>query len=143
MPHLKAHSANSVLFGCIDDRLSDADTTFIHSLHGGAFHPSMAGGGGAFLNEQDRDSAVKQITAAYQINHITDVYLESHTDCGAYRLAGIEFKDRTEELKRLRADLKQAATQVQAALNRAGAKAGEVAIHTRVITPTGQLLAAS
>ena len=118
------HTAKSVFFGCIDDRLVEPDVAFIKQLKGGAFNPKIAGGGIAFLTEEDRHSALKQVAASYRINHITDVYLESHTDCGAYRLAGITFDNPTAEA-------------VRDTLIEAGAQEGEVSIHVRVVDPEG------
>lgn len=140
MSTITPHTAKSVFFGCIDDRLVEADVAFIKKLEGGAFHPKIAGGGIAFLTEEDRRSALKQIAASYRINHITDVYLESHTDCGAYKLAGITFDDPITETRRLYEDLDRAAEAVRNTLIEAGAQEGEVAVHLRVVDPDGQLV---
>lgn len=137
------HTAKSVFFSCIDDRLSPAGAASIAGLPGGAFHPSMAGGGAAFLSDEDRPAALKQVVAAYKINGITDVYLQSHTDCGAYRLAGVTFETPEEELKRLQDDLTQAAKTVRQALHEAGAEDGSVTVHTEVVDPAGTSLASS
>ncbi|MDB5178815.1 MAG: hypothetical protein JWN01_758 [Patescibacteria group bacterium] len=140
MSTIAPHTAKSVFFGCIDDRLVDADVAFIKQLKGGAFSPKIAGGGIAFLSEDDRRSAIKQVVAAYMINHVTDIYIESHTDCGAYNLAGITFASPTEEAGRLYTDLDQAAEAVHDALITAGAEEGEVTVHTRVVDPGGHLV---
>jgi carbonic anhydrase len=132
------HTAKAVLFTCIDDRLNETSSAFIQGLNGGAFHPSLAGGGLAFLDDAYRASALQQIIAAYKINHITDIYLQSHTDCGAYRLSGVTFASPEDELRRLYADLDQAATIIRPALAEAGAAPDEVAIHLEVVDPTGQ-----
>jgi carbonic anhydrase len=134
------NTAKAILFSCIDDRLVQADDTFI-AAHGGAFHASLAGGGAAFLDAADRAVALKQIVAAYKINHATTVYLESHTDCGAYRLAGVTFASPEAEITRLYADLAQAAGYIKAALLEAGATESELVIETRVINPAGQFIA--
>lgn len=134
------HTAKCLFFGCIDDRLAGPDDAFIATLEGSAFHPNMAGGGAAFLSTDDRTSALKQIVAAYKINHITDVYLQSHTDCGAYRLAGVSFDSPEQEIERLYADLEQAAGHIRTALAEAGAPDNEVQLHLRVVDPTGRLL---
>jgi carbonic anhydrase len=137
--HAQPHFAKNVFFGCIDDRLVKPHAEYIESV-GGAFAPAVAGGGLAFVSEMESLTALKQVAAAYQINHITDAYLESHTDCGAYRLAGAVFTSPTDELLQLYHDLDQAAELVQQALVEAGARPGEVTIHTRVVNPGGELL---
>jgi carbonic anhydrase len=119
------HFAKNVFFACIDDRLV------------GAFYAAVAGGGLAFVNPTDQNTALKQVTAAYTINHITDVYLESHTSCGAYKLSGVEFSNPAEELERLYADLDKASELVLSALHHAGAAEGEIRIHARVVSPDG------
>jgi carbonic anhydrase len=126
------HFAKSVLFACIDDRLVKPHAQFIDSI-GGAFAPAVAGGGLAFVSELESQTALKQVAAAYQINHVTDVYLESHTDCGA------TFQSPTEEIARLYEDLDQATKLVEQALATSGAKPGEVKIHTRVVDPSGDV----
>ena len=132
------HTAKSVFFGCIDDRLTQADSKFIAD-HGEAFHPNLAGGGAAFIDTAERTVALKQIVAAYQINNATEIYIESHTDCGAYRLAGITFSSPDAEIARLYADLDLAAKYVTTALTAAGADPSRVTVHTRVVDPTGKL----
>jgi carbonic anhydrase len=131
------HFAKNVFFACIDDRLVEAHLRFIIEL-GGAFFPSVAGGGLAFVSDTDQDTAIKQVVAAYNINHINHVYLESHTDCGAYRLAGVSFASPAEELVRLYADLDRAAKVVEEALQQAGAAPGQVKVHVRVVNPAGE-----
>jgi len=133
------HFAKSLFFACIDDRLAAPDFEYIKQI-GGAFVPALAGGGLAIISRDTRAAAVAQITLAYQINRITDVYLQSHTDCGAYRLAGVSFESPQTELEHLYADLHQAKTIVSAALEAAGAKPGDVTIHLRVVDPSGHLL---
>jgi carbonic anhydrase len=132
------HTAKNVFFSCIDDRLVKADFAFLESI-GDAFHARIAGGGAAFADEADRHAALKQITASYKINHITDVYLQSHTDCGAYRLAGVTFQDHADEIDRLYADLERAERYIHEALLAAGAADGEVTVHLRVVDPGGRL----
>jgi carbonic anhydrase len=140
VPSVQPHTAKAAYFSCIDDRLAVAGARFLASLEGGAFHPAMAGGGAAFLTKDTRTSALKQVAAAYTINHVTDIYLESHTDCGAYRLAGVTFDSPEQELERLLSDLVQAAALVHGALAGAGAAEGEITIHLRVVNPTGRVL---
>ena len=130
------HFAKNVLFACIDDRLVESHLHFIIEI-GGAFYPAVAGGGLAFVNPQERDTAIKQVVASYLINHVDTVYLESHTDCGAYRLAGVTFNGKDDEISKLYADLSQASKLVTQALAEAGAKPGEVKIITRVVDPEG------
>ncbi len=130
------HTAKSVFFGCIDDRLIKADADFI-AAHGDSFWASLAGGGAAFLAPEDRAVALKQIMVSYMVNQAQRVYLQSHTNCGAYRLAGVTFSSHEEELKRLYADLDQAATDVRAALIEAGAKPSDIHISTQVVDPAG------
>ena len=138
MPNPLPHTAKSIFFCCIDDRLSQASLERIAQLEGGAFHSSIAGGGLAFLSAEDRTTALKQVVAAYKINGITDVYLQSHTDCGAYRLSGITFTDTTAELSRLDSDLGQASQIISQALTEAGAT--HVQIYTEVVDPSGKTL---
>ncbi len=130
------HFAKNMFFGCIDDRLVELHLHFIIEI-GGAFYAAVAGGGLAFVDTAERDTAIKQVVASYLINHIDTVYLESHTECGAYRLAGITFTDRRDEITKLYNDLDRAAQLVQEALASAGAKPGEVKILTRVVDPVG------
>ncbi|HVQ44837.1 MAG TPA: hypothetical protein VMT30_07825 [Candidatus Saccharimonadia bacterium] len=137
--HTIPHTATSVLFGCIDDRLTAADSEFINQ-HGGAFHPALAGGGAAFLDPEARSVALSQIVAAYRIAGATTIYLESHTDCGAYRLAGVRFDSLAAEIDRLTADLKQAAKYVKAALIQADAPTDAIEIFIRIINPAGHEL---
>jgi carbonic anhydrase len=134
-PAIKEHSAKNVFFSCIDDRLSAKHSAFVKTI-GGAFCPSLAGGALAFVLPEQRDIALLQVVAAYKINQINHVYLESHTDCGAYKLAGIVFKDQAEETKRLRSDLERAKSEVQSALTAAGAKPGEVEVVATIVSPS-------
>ena len=136
MSNLSPHFAKSVVFTCIDDRLASTEAQFITEV-GGAFHSAIAGGALAIISKLEQETALKQILAAYAINHIDNVYLESHTDCGAYKLSGAIFHTSTEEVSRLYSDLDQAAEIVTGALIKAGAKPGEVTVHTRVIDPSG------
>jgi len=132
----RAHFAKNVFFGCIDDRIVESHLKFIIKI-GGAFYPAVAGGGLAFIDLSERDTSLTQVTASYQINHIDTVYVESHTDCGAYRLAGVIFASPEEELSRLYRDLDTASDLIKDALLKAGAGLGEVKIHTRVVDPDG------
>jgi carbonic anhydrase len=133
------HFAKNVFFGCIDDRLVESHLKFIIEI-GGAFYPAVAGGGLAFVSESDRGTALKQVAASYKINHVNNVYLESHTDCGAYALSGAVFQDAEGELSKLYADLDQASELIRSALKEAGAQDGEVTLHTRVVDPSGHFL---
>jgi carbonic anhydrase len=132
------HFAKNVLFACIDDRLVESHLKFIIKI-GGAFYPAVAGGGLAFVSAQEHDTALKQVAASYKINQVNHVYLESHTDCGAYALSGAKFASASEELVRLYSDLDKAKAQVEAALLEAGAKPGEVEVHVRVVNPAGEI----
>jgi carbonic anhydrase len=130
------HFAKNVFFGCIDDRLVESHLKFIIKLNG-AFYPAVAGGGLAFVNPAEQATALKQVVASYKINGINNVYLESHTDCGAYRLSGAIFHSAVEELARLYADLDRAAELVHDALHQAGAGEDEVQVSVRVVDPAG------
>jgi carbonic anhydrase len=130
------HFAKNVYFGCIDDRLVQPHISFVNMI-GGAFCPALAGGALAFTFPEQRDTALKQIIAAYSINHIDHIYIESHTDCGAYGMAGIVFNDFDEEVRRLYQDLEFAKTQVVAALLRAGAQSTDFKVVTRLVDPEG------
>jgi carbonic anhydrase len=135
------HTAKAVILTCIDDRLSSATAKFLAGLPGGAFHPALAGGGAALLSEDTREAALKQIVAAYQINRVSTVYLESHTDCGAYRLAGVTFDGPEQETARLYSDLDRAAELVKAALAGVSAPTSEITVTCRVVDPAGQTIA--
>ncbi|HEY6736641.1 MAG TPA: hypothetical protein VI322_02895 [Candidatus Saccharimonadia bacterium] len=124
----------------MDERLEEAIESEIHQINGGAFHAALAGGGAAFTFAGDRATALKQVVAAYKINQITDVYLESHLECGAYGLAGVTFTDRTAEIARLHDDLEAAKTTILAALAEAGAPTGAVTVHTAVVDFKGNHL---
>lgn len=136
------HTAKAILFTCMDERLSNHIETILHSLPGGAFHAALAGGGGAFSFESDQAVALKQVVAAYRINNITDIYLESHTGCGAYGLAGITFQSETDEIKKLHQDLSNARRLITEALLSQGVAAGTVHVHTRVVDAIGRPVAA-
>jgi carbonic anhydrase len=140
MSTLKSHTAKTLVFTCMDERLEPAIRQLIHSQPGGAFHVALAGGGATLTSDTDSPVALKQIVTAYKINQVTDVYLQSHTDCGAYGLAGITFSSADEEATRLYADLAVARQRVEAALAQAGATPGSVTIHTQVINPAGELV---
>jgi carbonic anhydrase len=133
------HVATGLFLSCIDDRLIQSDFKFFAQAVGEPFVVRLAGGAGALLNPDDRKTALKQIAAAYKIAGITEVYLQSHTDCGAYRLAGVTFDSPEAELKRLYADLDEAAGHVRSTLTEAGADPAAIAIHTRVVNPVGQM----
>jgi carbonic anhydrase len=132
------HFAKNVLFGCIDDRLVENHLNFIIKI-GGAFFPAVAGGGLAFVDPAEQATALKQVAAAYAINKINTVYIESHTDCGAYKLAGITFESDAQEIEHLYHDLDKAAGLIEEALVGAGAKPGEINIHVRVVNPEGHV----
>lgn len=138
MSNTSPHFAKNVFFACIDDRLTESHLKFIIKL-GGAFYAAVAGGGLSFLDPDTGKTALKQVALSYKINHISQVYLESHTNCGAYALAGATFHTQDEELERLYSDLDQAAKLVGQALLEAGAAPGEVTIHVRVVDPDGQV----
>jgi len=133
-----SHFAKNVFFACIDDRLTESHLKLIIKL-GGAFYAAVAGGGLAFLAPDSQETALKQVALSYKINHIDNVYIESHTNCGAYALSGATFVNATEELTRLYADLDQAAGKIQTALSEAGAAPGEVMVHVSVVSPDGQV----
>ena len=133
------HFAKSCLFACIDDRLAASDFEYIKEI-GGAFCPALAGGALAIVSRATRAAALTQIVLSYKINQISDVYLQSHTDCGAYRLAGAVFTSPQAEIERLYADLHEAEKLVNDALIEAGAKPGEVKVHLRVVDPAGRLI---
>jgi carbonic anhydrase len=135
------HFAKACLFACIDDRLAHTHFQEIEEI-GGAFCPALAGGGLAIVSQATRQAALTQVVLSYQINQITDVYLQSHTDCGAYRVAGAVFTSPQAEVERLYADLHEAKKLVNDALLEAGAKPGEVKIHMRVVDPAGRLVPA-
>jgi carbonic anhydrase len=139
LPTNPPHFAKNVFFGCIDDRIVETHLNFIIKI-GGAFYPAVAGGGFAFVDLGERETALKQVAAAYSINHVTTIYIESHTDCGAYRLAGIQFTSAADEIDHLYQDLDTASDLVKHELETAGAGPGEVTILTRVIDPSGTLI---
>jgi carbonic anhydrase len=101
----------------------------------------MAGGGQVFTLESDQTVAIKQIMAAYTINRVGEIYLQSHLDCGAYRLAGVEFTSHQEEIARLYADLDIAAGKVEKALAEVGAPLQKVIIHADVVNLDGEPVA--
>lgn len=132
------HFAKNVFFACIDDRLTESHLKTIIKI-GGAFYAAVAGGGLAFLAPDTQETALKQVALSYKINRINNVYLESHTNCGAYALSGATFQSEAEELDRLYADLDQAAEKIQATLREAGAEPGEVTVNVSVVDPNGQV----
>jgi carbonic anhydrase len=138
MSAAQPHTAKAIVFTCMDERLSNHVEKIIHSLPGGAFHAALAGGGGAFSFDSDKAVALKQVIAAYHINKITDIYLESHLSCGAYTLAGVTFADQTTEISRLHQDLATARRLITEALLAERVPAGTVHVHTRVIDLAGR-----
>ena len=138
MPNSYPHNATSLFFSCIDDRLIQHDIKFF-SHTGSTFITRLAGGGGAFLDPDDRKVALKQIVSAYKISAVTEIYLQSHTDCGAYRLAGENFISLESEVARLHTDLETASKYVREALIEAGANPDHIKIHVRVVDPEGKL----
>lgn len=133
-----AHFAKNVLFACIDDRLVESHMKQIIKL-GGAFYSAIAGGGLAFVSKDDAETALKQVAASYAINHVKDVYLESHLECGAYRLSGVVFSSREEELQRLYRDLSDAKALVESTLIAQGASLSEVKVHISVVDLEGNV----
>ena len=140
MSHYPLHYSKNVFFGCIDDRLIEPHRLFVEQI-GGAFCPSIAGGGLAFISDTDRTVALEQITAAYTINHINSIYIESHTDCGAYRLAGKRFDSLEQEVNCLYDDLEKAKKEIIDALRQIGSDIDKIRVMTRVVDPDGTLLA--
>lgn len=140
MSNAAPHTAKAIMFTCMDERLEDSIEAAIHQLAGGAFHAAMAGGGAAITFESDRATALKQIVAAFKINHIGDVYLQSHLECGAYGLSGITFTSQFQEADRLHQDLDIAKAAVEAALVEAGALPNEVVVHTSVVDLDGHTI---
>lgn len=138
MPNTHPHTAKSVYLSCIDDRLVESDAEFAASV-GTAFHTRLAGGGLALLNPVTQAVAMQQLAIPHILTGVTDVYLESHTACGAYQLAGVTFESDTAEIERLYADLEEAAENARTALIEAGAAEDKVVVHTRVVDPTGKL----
>ena len=131
-----AHFAKNVLFSCIDDRLVEPHMKKIIKL-GGAFYVAVAGGGLAFVSKDDQETSLKQVAACYAINHVEDIYIESHLECGAYKLSGATFSSRTAELARLYRDLDEAKSLVESTLVAQGASLSEVKVHTSVVDLEG------
>jgi carbonic anhydrase len=138
MSNTHPHNAKSIFLSCIDDRLVAADAQFADSI-GTAFHPRLAGGGLALLDPATRAVAMQQLAIPYVLAGVTEVYLESHTGCGAYKLAGVTFDSDADEIDRLYQDLDDAADDARAALLEAGAAEETVVVHTRVVDPAGAL----
>jgi carbonic anhydrase len=134
-----AHFAKNVLFACIDDRLVESHMKQIIKL-GGAFYSAIAGGGLSFVSKDDSETALKQVAASYAINHVKDIYIESHLECGAYRLSGAVFSSREEELSRLYRDLDDAKALVESTLIAQGATLSEVNVHTSVVDLEGNIV---
>ena len=139
MPTTPPTTVKSIFFGCIDYRLATIDTEFI-TAHGNAFRPTFAGGGRALLDPIDRPAALHQIMAAYQLSRVTNVYIESHLDCGAYKLAGATFASHADEVAKLYADIDEASAYVREALETAGASPEDITIEPRVIDLFGNLM---
>ena len=106
---------------------------------GGAFYSAIAGGGLAFVSKDDQETSLKQVAASYAINHVEDIYIESHLECGAYRLSGAVFNSRDEELRRLYHDLDNAKALVESTLIAQGASLHEVKVHTSVVNLNGEI----
>lgn len=133
------HTATSVLLSCIDDRLVQSDAKFAKGI-GDAFNPRIAGGGLALLDPAVQAVAMQQLAITYVLADITEVYLQSHTGCGAYKLAGVTFEDDAAEVERLYSDLDEAAENAREAMVQAGAPEDKVVIHTQVVNPAGEIL---
>jgi carbonic anhydrase len=126
----------SFLLSCIDYRLVQPDAQFI-SEHGEAFHARLAGGAASVIEPHDQAVALKQVIAAYKLAGVTEIYLESHLDCGAYRLSGATFTSLEHETAQLYEDLDKAAEIVESTLIAAGANPADISVHTRAVDPTG------
>lgn len=138
MSHSIPHTAKSVYLSCIDDRLVESDAKFAASV-GTAFHTRLAGGALALLDPVTQAVAMQQLAIPHILAGVTEVYLESHTGCGAYQLAGVTFESDAAEIERLYADLEEAAENARTALIEAGADEEKVTVHTRVVDPAGVL----
>jgi carbonic anhydrase len=138
MPNSYPHNAKSIFLSCIDDRLVEADAEFASSV-GTAFHPRLAGGGLALLDPVTQAVAMQQLAIPYILADASEVYIQSHTGCGAYQLAGVTFESDAAEIERLYADLDRAAENARTAMVEAGAPVHDVVIHTRVVNPAGAL----
>lgn len=139
MSEIPPHTAKNVFFSCMDDRLVAAHGQFVEEI-GPSFCPTIAGGGLALVDPEQHQIALNQIRAAYKINQVTSVYIESHLDCGAYRLAGYAFENEADETDKLYSDLEVAKAGVFEALAQAGAAPADIDVIVRVVDPTGQLV---
>ncbi len=133
------HFAKNIFLGCIDDRLVKSHFKFVSEI-GGAFVASIAGGGFACINPLTKDVIMYQMSASYHINRVNHVYLESHTDCGAYRLAGITFDSFEAEVNQLYNDLDKAADVVKQTFSNIGLLSNQFTITARVVDPSGDLI---
>lgn len=133
------HTAHTIMFTCIDERLESAISTHLQSIPGGAFHVALAGGGAVFTQEPEASVGIKQVLAASNIRPITDVIVQSHLDCGAYKLAGVVFDSRSEELNRLYADLGVAASKIKHSFMQHYSDTS-LTVHVQVIDLEGHLV---
>lgn len=107
---------------------------------GGAFIASIAGGGFACINPLTKDVIMYQLSASYHINRVNYVYLECHTDCGAYKLAGFTFDSLEAEVNQLYKDLDRAANVVKHTFLNIGALQNQFRIIVRVLDLSGDYL---
>jgi carbonic anhydrase len=94
----------------MDFRLGPALDRFLEAqdLGGDCDVVSLAGAAKGFTDDESRDLLMKQIDISKRLHGIEEVYLMSHTDCGAYG-GKKAFADDAAEHARLVSDMRQAA----------------------------------
>lgn len=125
----------ALLLSCIDDRLVAPDTVFVAEL-GGAFMARTAGG--TYGAARHPAWLAEQVVTAWQVNQITDVYLQSHTDCGFYAAhapnPAVGLESQVAELYEV---IDTVIVELTAAIAALGVPADAIAYHARVVDPNG------
>jgi carbonic anhydrase len=135
MPPYPPHTAAALYLTCMDDRLvpykEQRKQELAQRFHA-VFDPTMAGGALAPLSHQTEAATLLQIKAAYDISHISDVFLETHLDCGANQvLLGRKFESQQEEIATLWHDLDKA----KGAVEELGLP---LKVHLSLVDPNGE-----
>ena len=81
-----SHNCKAKVVTCMDFRFQKSLLGLLEKLGliGNYDHFSIAGSQKAFIDEDTRAIAMKQVELSKKLHGMTDVYLIAHWDCGAY-----------------------------------------------------------
>lgn len=104
-----SHNCKALLVVCMDFRLQAACHDFAkeHDLVDNYDLFSVAGTQKSFLEQETKEVALKQVELSHDLHSMTDVYLISHWDCGAYGGSGA-FKDDDDQRNTYLTDMQSA-----------------------------------